>query len=397
MTGADELLVDSALVADMIAARRHLHAHPELSNAETETQAFIRQWLGARGLDGARTVATTGLAVDIVGEAGSSNRRIAIRADIDALPIEETSGVPFASRRGGVMHACGHDAHTAMALAAAAALQRSRARFAGSVRFIFEPAEEAEPLGGRRIVLEEGLLEDVDAVIGIHVDPYLETGKIAVAPGPYTLAADNLDVTVHGRSAHAAKPAEGIDAIAIAATLVTELQKLVARETDAFDPLIVSVTGIEGGGSYNIIADRVTLKGTIRSGRPETRRRAHRRLSELAEGIAASHGGRAEVRITEGEPSVLNDAEVVALVEAAGRGLIGAENVLALPGWTVADDFGFYSEKRPAAYFRLGIRNEDAGSIHPLHHPGFRVDEAALTVGANLLIRTALEFFERRG
>jgi amidohydrolase len=375
-----DMPIDPTLEADMIAARRHLHAHPELSNAETETQAFIRQWLSAHGIDDARAVATTGIAVDIIGEAGPSNRKMAIRADIDALPIHETSDVPFASCRSGVMHACGHDAHTAMGLAVAATLHRDRERFSGTVRLIFQPGEEAEPLGGRRIVAEEGLLDDIDAVIALHVDPYLESGKIAVASGTYTLASDIFDVTVHGRSAHAAKPAEGIDAIAIAATLVTELQKLVARETDAFDPLIVSITGIEGGGSYNIIAGQVALKGTIRSGRPETRRRAHKRLTELAEGIAASHGGRAEVRITEGEPGVVNDADMVELVETAARRLIRADNVLALPGWTVADDFGFYSEKRPSAYFRLGIRSEAVGSIHPLHHPSFRVDSVSARI-----------------
>lgn len=394
MSGLDDLAIGDALEADMVAARRHLHAHPELSNAETETQAFIRRWLDGRGLGEGRVVAGTGVAIDIVGEAGPSNRKIAIRADIDALPIEEASGVPFASGRGGVMHACGHDAHTAMALAAATVLHEARSRFSGTVRVIFQPAEEAEPLGGRRVVAE-GLLDDVDAALGIHVDPYLDTGRIAVAPGPYSLAADTFDVVILGRSAHAAKPAEGVDAIAIAAGLVGELQKLVARETDAFDPLIVSVTAIQGGDSYNILAGKVALKGTIRSGRPETRRRARRRLTELAEGFAACHGGSAKVRIIDGEPPVVNDAALVDVVGAAAAPLIGAENVLALPGWTAADDFGFYSEKRPATYFRLGIRSEAAGSTHPLHHPAFRIDETAMKIGATVLARAARDFLRR--
>jgi amidohydrolase len=256
---------DQALLAEMIIARRHLHAYPELSNEERETQAFICNWLYERGLT-PRPVAGTGIVVDVVGEAGPSNRKLVLRADIDALPIVEASGLSFASTRPGVMHACGHDAHTAMGLGAALTLHRARNRFRGTVRVIFQPGEEAEPLGGRR-VLQEGLLDDVDAAIGIHVDPYLETGKIAVAPGPYTLASDIFDVSIHGRSAHAARASEGVDAIAIAATIVTELQKLVVRETDAFDSLILSVTGIQGGGSYNILADTVLLKGTMRSGR----------------------------------------------------------------------------------------------------------------------------------
>ena len=394
MNGTDDFSIGDALEAEMISARRHLHAHPELSNGETETQAFIQRWLDNHGLGQGRPVAGTGVALDIVGEGGFSNRKIAIRADIDALPILEASGVSFASQRNGVMHACGHDAHTAMALATASLLHEARSRFSGTVRIIFQPAEEAEPLGGRRVVAE-GLLDDVDAALGIHVDPYLDVGRIAVAPGPYSLASDIFDVAILGRSAHAAKPAEGVDAIAIATGLVGELQKLVARETDAFDPLILSVTAIQGGDSYNIIADRVTLKGTIRSGRPETRQRAKRRLAELAEGFAASHGGRAEVRITDGEPPVVNDAAVVDVVSAAAAQVIGADNVLALPGWSAADDFGFYSEKRPSTYFRLGIRSEAAGSVHPLHHPAFRVDEAALKIGAGVLARAARDFLRR--
>ncbi|HEV2674013.1 MAG TPA: amidohydrolase [Aliidongia sp.] len=385
---------DPFLLDEIVAARRHLHAHPELSNQETATQAFIAAWLGARGLEGVRPVAGTGIAVDIVGQAGASNRKLAMRADIDALPILEASGLPFSSTRPGVMHACGHDAHTAMALGAAVTLHRSRDQFSGTVRIIFQPGEEAEPLGGRRVV-EEGLLDDVDGAIGIHVDPYLETGRIAVAAGPYTLASDIFDLVVHGRSAHAAKPSEGVDAIAIAAAIVAELQKLVSRETDAFDPLIVSVTGIQGGGSYNVLADQVMLKGTIRSGREATRMRAHRRVAELAQGIAASHGGTAEVAITRGEPPVVNDPEMVQLLSEVGETLLGPGGVLPLPGWTAADDFGFYSEKRPSVYFRLGIRSEPVGSVHPLHHPEFRVDEAALVLGASVLTQAAKRFLSR--
>jgi amidohydrolase len=190
-----QTLIPADLEARMLAWRRHLHAHPELSNNETETQAYLRRALASEGIGEIRDVAGTGLAVDITGAIPGSNRAIAIRADIDALPIEEQTGLPFASTRPGVMHACGHDAHAAMAVAAASALHRRRGEFSGTVRFIFQPAEEAEPLGGRRVVAE-GLLDDVEAAIGIHVDPYLETGKVAVAAGPYTLASDIFDIEV---------------------------------------------------------------------------------------------------------------------------------------------------------------------------------------------------------
>jgi amidohydrolase len=278
-----------------------------------------------------------------------------------------------------------------MVFATAAHLHRTRASFGGTVRLIFQPAEEAEPLGGRRVV-EEGLLDDVDGAIGIHVDPYTASGKIAVGIGPYTLACDVFDVTVSGVSAHAAKPSEGVDAIVAACAMVTEIQKIVARETDPFDPLVVSITGIEGGGAYNIIADKVHLKGTIRSGSEATRMRAQKRLGEILKGVAQSHQAQVELKILRGEPPVVNDVELTRIVSESAAASFGEANVLKAPGWTAADDFGFYSEKRPSVYFRLGIRSEDHGSVYPLHHPKFCVDEAALPVGAVTLVTAAKRF-----
>ncbi|MDO9416164.1 M20 metallopeptidase family protein [Pararhizobium sp.] len=386
--------IDAALLTRMIEMRRHLHQNPELSNEEARTQAYISAALVAAGLDTVRDVAGYGLAVDIVGTAAKSNRKIAIRADIDALPIAEDSGVEFASQNPGVMHACGHDAHTAMVFATAVSLYNIRESFGGTVRLIFQPAEEAEPLGGRRVV-EEGLLDDVDAAVGIHVDPYTPTGLIAVASGPYTLASDIFDVTVGGVSAHAAKPSEGVDAIAVACSMVSELQKIVAREIDPYDPVVVSVTGISGGGAYNVIADRVHFKGTIRSGSEATRQRVQRRVREVLDGVAASHRATVEFTLVRGEPPVVNDPEMTRLLGDSVTGTFGPESLLNAPGWTAADDFGFYSEKRPSVYFRLGIRNENAGAVYPLHHPKFRVDEAALAMGATVLVNMATNFLRR--
>lgn len=388
--------MESDIIERMIEVRRHLHRHPELSNAEEKTQAYLKQALEKEGITGVREVAGYGLAVDIVGRGAPSNRKVAIRADVDALPITEESGVAFASTNPGVMHACGHDAHSAMVFATAAHLHRTRASFGGTVRLIFQPAEEAEPLGGRRVV-EEGLLDDVDGAIGIHVDPYTPSGKIAVGTGPYTLACDIFDVTVTGVSAHAAKPSEGVDAIAAACAMVGEIQKIVARETDPFDPLVVSITGIEGGGAYNIIADKVHLKGTIRSGSAATRLKAQKRLGEILQGVAQSHQAQVELEIIRGEPPVVNDAELTQIVSESAAQSFGEANVINAPGWTAADDFGFYSEKRPSVYFRLGIRSEDEGSVYPLHHPKFRVDEAALPVGAVTLVAAAKRFLNDRG
>jgi amidohydrolase len=375
----------------MIEVRRHLHRNPELSNHEANTQRYLRQMLAGQGIADIRDVAGFGLAVDIVGTGKPSNRKVAIRADIDALPIEEESGVDYASINPGVMHACGHDAHASMAFAVAAHLHRSRDEFGGTVCLIFQPAEEDEPSGGRRVV-EEGLLDDIDAAICVHVDPYTQSGKIAVSPGPYTLACDTFDALVTGEAAHAAKPYEGIDAIAVACSMVSELQKIVSREIDPYDPLVISVTGINGGSAYNVIAGKVALKGTIRSGSDATRERAWRRVRAILEGIAASHGASVQLDIHKGEPGVVNDVEMTELIVASARACIGPDNVLNTAGWTIADDFGYYSERRPSVYFRLGIRNEDVGSVFPLHHPRFRVDEAALKVGAATLVSAATTF-----
>jgi len=373
----------------MVEVRRHLHRFPELSNEERETQRFLRTEIIRAGLQTPRDVAGFGLSVDIQGQGGGCERIVAIRADIDALPIAEASGEDFSSENSGAMHACGHDAHAAMGFAAALTLHRRRADFAGTVRIIFQPAEEAEPLGGRRVV-EEGLLDDVAYVLGIHVDPYIPTGTIAVREGPYTLASDIFTIRVHGRAAHAAKPSEGVDAIVVACSMVTEFQKVAARETDAYEPLVVSVTEIAGGKGYNVIAEEVVLKGTIRTGHEQNRNRAALRLRSIAEGIAEIHGARAEVEILRGEPPVVNDPPVTRRLRETALGHLEAAAILDLPGWTAADDFGFYSEIRPSVYFRLGIRNEERRITHPLHHPGFRVDEAAMPLGALLLAETAL-------
>lgn len=380
--------IDAGILDRMIEIRRHLHRHPELSNREAGTQRYLREMLVEQGIADIRDVAGYGLAVDIVGTGRPSNRKVAIRADIDALPIEEESGVDFASENPGVMHACGHDAHAAMGFAVAAHLNRSRDSFGGTVRLIFQPAEEDEPSGGKRVV-EEGLLDDVDAAICVHVDPYTPSGKVAVGSGPYTLACDTFDVLVTGSAAHAAKPYEGIDALAIACSMVGELQKIVSRETDPYDPLVISVTAIDGGNAYNVTAGKVAFKGTIRSGSDATRERAWRRLREMLEGIAASHGASVKIDIHRGEPGVINDTGMAALIMAGAGASIGVENALNVPGWSIADDFGYYSEKRPSVYFRLGIRNEEAGSVYPLHHARFRVDEAALKSGVLTLVSAA--------
>lgn len=383
--------LDPEIAARMIALRRDLHRRPELSNEEHETQKTIRARLEAAGFGNVEDIAGTGLMLDIVGQGGPSNRKIAIRADIDALPIEETSGESFTSEKPGVMHACGHDAHTAMVYATALQLAKRKDSFRGTVRLIFQPAEEADPLGGKRVV-EAGLIDDVDGVIGIHVDPSLETGRIAVAPGTYTLACDTFDIIVTGVGTHAAMPEKGTDALSAAVTIAQQLGQIVTRERNAYVPLVVAVTALHAGTAHNILPGRATMMGTIRSGAEETRQLAHRRVKEIAEAAALMHRVTAAVTVTRGDVAVVNDPEMVDLIREAGAATGG--EVLNLPGWTPGDDFGFYSEKKPGVYFRLGIRNEALGSVHPLHHPSFRLDEAAMPLGAGTLTAAALKFLE---
>jgi amidohydrolase len=376
--------IDIDVIDSMIEIRRHLHRFPELSNQEFKTQATIRAELDASGLADVRPTAGTGLIIDVVGTAGASNRKVAVRADMDALPIREESEEPFSSQNEGIMHACGHDAHTAMVLAAAKTLHRNRHAFRGTVRFIFQPAEEAEPLGGRRVV-EEGGIDDVEAVIGIHVDPYLDTGRVAVTAGVSTLASDIFDLTITGMSSHAARPHEGIDAIAIGSAIIGEVQKIVAREVDPTAPLIISVTSFAAGGAYNIIADSASLKGTIRSGTETIRLYAHQRLHDIVNGISAAHRANSSLVVTRGEPCVQNDPQMVSIIEGAAELAGGPNTTISASPWTTADDFGFYAEKRPSVYFRLGVRNPHHASF-PLHHPKFTIDESAMVLGLKTLV-----------
>lgn len=380
--------IDPDILNAMVAMRRHLHAHPELSHQEHETQAYLMQQAALLGIDTARPAAGTGLVIDITGAQAGPNRAVAVRADIDGLPITEATGLPFASTRPGVMHACGHDAHTAMVFAAMTALHRRRADFGGTVRFIFQPAEETAPTGAPRI-LAEGWLDSVDAAIGLHVDPYLDSGRVAVGAGPYTLACDDFDITITGRSAHAAKPQEGVDAISIGCAVVMELQRLVSRETGPFDPLVLSVTRFHAGRAYNVLAETAELGGTLRSGSSETRARAARRLAEIAGAVAAAHGATAEVRISRGEPPVINDPAMVQIVSDSVTAAFGPEALIPAPGWEAADDFGYYAQMVPSVYFRLGVRRPGTVAA-PLHHPEMTVDEDAMKVGAATVMAAAL-------
>jgi amidohydrolase len=386
---ATDTVLDNSIVDRMIELRRAIHQNPELSHDENATSALVRGELEAAGIGPIVKVTGTGLIVDIPGN--SDGPTLAIRADLDALPITERTGLPFASKNDGVMHACGHDSHTAMVLATALTLKNTPDSFAGTVRIIFQPAEEAEPLGGR-VVVAEGHLDSVDGVIGIHVDPLLETGRIGVRAGAFSASSDELNITVQGTSAHGAKPHEGVDGIVVAAALIGQLQSVVSRSRNPAELLVVTVGTIEGGTIRNILADEVRLTGTIRTMSEDVRAMAHGRIRAIADGLAMAYGATIYIEINQGEPVLMNDETMVELINHAAADVAGPDCAFAAEPSSASDDFAFYGQVTPGVYFRLGVGNQAKGCTHPLHHPKFAIDEDALSLGAAVLVRAARRF-----
>lgn len=385
----EQHLLDRGDLQHMLEVRRAIHAEPELSHQEIKTRALVLSELDRAGLFQRKFVGPTGFCVDIVGKGGG--RSVGIRADMDALPIQETCELPFASKRTGVMHACGHDSHTAMVLESALWLSRNTHLFNGRVRFFFQHSEESLPSGAQQFV-ESGLVDDIDIVLGIHVDPLLGAGLIAAAPGPFACSSDHFDVVISGRSAHGGRPHEGADAIASAVTFLAELNKVSAHSANPMVPLVVTAGMISGGTAHNVIADRVTIGGTVRAGDADVRAVAHRRLREIATGISAMHATVVEVAITEDAPLLINDPSVARLLQASAAKAAGAAAVSPnAPMWSASDDFAYFSNLKPGTYFRLGVRNEHKGFVHPLHHPRFAIDEDALAIGAAVLIQATLD------
>lgn len=378
-------------VEHLIAIRRVLHAEPELSHQEFATRELVAEELAKAGLTELVPVGPTGFAIDIPGERPGPRRQVGIRADMDALPIHETAAVPFSSTRPGVMHACGHDSHTAMVLAAALWLKRHAGDFSGRVRCLFQHSEETLPSGAEQFVAQ-GLAQDLDLVLGIHVDPTLPAGLVSAPAGPFACSSDHFDVVISGRSAHGGRPHEGIDAIGAAATFLQEASRISAHNADPMVPLVVTAGRIAGGTAHNVIADRVAIGGTIRAGGIDVRDIAHHRLREIGQALGMLHGVKAQVTIREDAPLLVNDAAVAALVRDAAVKVAGNQTILSDAGmWSASDDFAYFSNARPGAYFRIGVRNEAKGFVHPLHHPDFAIDEEALPIGAAILIQSTLD------
>lgn len=390
-TIANNLLSDAEQGA-IIEMRHSMHREPELSNNEWKTQQRIRETLERFGLTGAKTFHKTGLYVDIEGLAPGPQRSVAVRGDIDALPIQETrDDLSYRSQVPGVMHACGHDTHTSIALGTALAFHRMRQDFSGKLRVFFQPAEEAEPLGGRSVA-EEGLLTGFDAAVGFHVKTDLPAGMYGARPGAVTKSADQFALKLIGTMAHGARPHAGVDAIAMAGAFINEVQKVVSREMPFDDGAIITIGTIAGGEATNIICPSVTMTGTIRTSSAERRKLLVQRVREIAEGVAAMHRGKAEFSHRFGEPPVINDAVMVErfrrlVLETAGEDKFSDRKSPTAGGG--ADDFGFYSACVPSIYFWFG--SQEPGNESGVHTPTFGASDDLLVPTTELTVRYCLE------
>ena len=406
---ADDLFdaVDRAARAvepKVIAWRRDIHEHPELGNHEQRTAALVAKQLKKAGLAVRTQVAHTGVLAVLRGSA--ERPVVALRADMDALPVSEETGLPFASRvrttyqgrEVGVMHACGHDAHTAILLGVAEVLAGMRDRLPGQVLFVFQPAEEGVPpgeRGGAELMLEEGAFDDPkpDVVYGLHVTSFQRFGEIGLVSGAAMASSDRLTIRVHGRSTHAAYPWKGVDPIAVASQIVLALEALPARQVDARVPSVVSIGAIQGGVRGNIIPDEVELLGTIRALGADVRTQLHERVRRTAAGIAQSAGATVEVTIDEGNPITWNDPDWTRRVRPTLERVAGRERVIASLPWTASEDFSYYQQRVPGVFFFLGINppGVDPATAEPNHSPRFTVDEDALEIGVRALAQLAVD------
>ncbi len=397
LTGLHEEIDE--ILPGVIADRRHLHANPELSFHETVTARFVADRLASLGVADIRTGVggngVTGL-IRGTGSGPGAERVVAVRADMDALPITEESDQEFASSVPGLMHACGHDAHTSMLLGLARVLLERRQTFAGTVKLLFQPAEELPP-GGAIAMIRDGALEDppVDAVLGLHVASDIDAGKIGVREGPASASGDMFTIRIRGKGGHAARPQSAVDPIVVGAQIATSLQALVSRNVDPIASGVVSVTAFLAGEAFNVIPDTAELRGTVRTLDPEVRELLERRLTETAAGIGEAMRAEVEVDYVRGYPSVLNDSAMYLIVREAAAAAVGDDRVIELPPSMGGEDFSYFSLERPAFFFMVGVRNEERGIVWPHHHPRFDLDEEGMAPGIATMALAATSFLER--
>jgi amidohydrolase len=376
----------------LIEIRRHIHSHPELSGQEHQTAAYVAGVLSSCGVVVQQGVGKTGVIGELVGR--TDDRLVAVRTDMDALPITERTRLEYASCHSGVMHACGHDVHTTVGLGTAMVLSQLGEVLPGNIRFLFQPAEEIAQ--GASWMVQDGVMNDVSAIFSLHVFPSIPAGSVGIRYGALTAAADDLEIIIMGESGHGARPHEAIDAIWIASQVITTLQQAISRTQNPLRPMVLTIGQINGGRAPNVIADQVRLTGTVRSLHPET----HANLPEWIEGILANicktYGARYEINYRRGVPSVQNDLALTQLLEASAKEAWGSDRVQILPEASLgAEDFSVYLQHAPGTMFRLGVGFKDKPN-YPLHHPQFEVDETAIVTGVVTLAYAIYQYWQKR-
>ena len=380
------------LAPRLIEIRRHIHSHPELSGCEYQTSAYVAGVLSSCGLHVQESIGKTGVIGELKG-AKETGEWLAIRTDMDALPIQERTDLDFASRKSGVMHACGHDVHTTVGLGTAMVLSQLAEPLKGHVRFLFQPAEEIAQ--GASWMIKDGAMQDVKAILGLHVFPSIPAGSVGIRHGALTAAADDLELTIVGESGHGARPHEAIDAIWIASQVITTLQQAIARTQNPLRPVVLTIGQISGGRAPNVIADRVKLLGTVRSLHPETHESLPAWIEQIVSNICRAYGANYELSYKRGVPGVQNEPTLTQLVEGCALEAWGRSRVQILPEPSLgAEDFSMYLASAPGMMFRLGVGHKDKPN-YPLHHPQFDVDESAIFTGVVTLAYAAYKYWQQ--
>jgi hippurate hydrolase len=369
---------------EAIEFRRHLHTYPELSYKEFKTSAFVQEKLGSFGIP-FQVKAATGV-VGLIEGKNPEKRVIALRADMDALPIKEENQVPYKSVNEGVMHACGHDAHTSILLGAAKILNELKSEWEGSIKIIFQPGEEKNP-GGASLLIREGVLHDPQpqAIFGLHVHPGLEIGKYSFRGGPSMASADEIYITVRGKGGHAATPHLTVDTILVASHIVVALQQVISRNRNPFSPSVLSISSFQGGYTTNVIPSEVKLMGTFRSMDESWRFQAHKLITQVAKGVAQGMGAEIDVLIDVGYPIVNNDLKLYPLARARAEEFAGKENVQETEIRMGSEDFGYYTQEIPGCFYRIGVMNAEKGIVSGVHTPTFNIDESAIEKGMGMM------------
>ncbi len=374
----------SRYAEELINIRRHLHAHPELSYQEYNTSSYIQNYLAALHIP-FKVLANTGV-VAMIEAPAANGKAVALRADMDALPITEANDVPYKSLHPGVMHACGHDVHTTCLLGAAKILNEIKEHLKHSIKLIFQPGEERNP-GGASLLIKEGVLHDPapQAIVALHVHPQLPVGKLSFREGKVMASADEIYITIRGEGGHAAAPQLTADTVLIASHIIVSLQQIISRNNHPLTPSVLSICAINGGNTTNVIPSEVKLMGTFRAMDEEWRFKAHKLIKEQVIGIARAMGADADVHIDVGYPVVMNDARLTQSAKRLAEDYLGSQNVEETEVRMGAEDFGFYTQHIPGCFFRLGVRNEAKGIVNNVHTPRFDVDESALVTGAGIM------------